>query len=506
MARKIRKSRAENIRWNQMIEALRIMNFGFNNIRLYPPNHSEVVGALKRLIETLGPILEEAEDVGFGFMDELLYIEGSMSIEETVNNQMLVDRFARCRVKYLTLTRGVSLEDLTVLFQILNAEAMKPSGVMPAEQLAAKGVKTIHIVEAEVDDIASKSKAGKRKTLYDWYLRAVETLRSAQDALKSGPDADLKPLYRFVDDMAATMRNKGCEPYLLLPYLGRGLEPHLCHSVNVAILSCAMGDLQRLNSGQMTTMVMSAFLHDMGRVTIPAEWTQDHTPLSPPERQTARQHTDWGFLLLSRHEDVSAQTALLAAHHHGVAPRIALTPEKTAPPGYVPDAYLRIVDIADVYDLGMLGDRYYWKKARPDRILAAIMSRRGARFEPAIVKLLVNCVGFHPVGSLVQLDDGKRGIVVRPNLSNPARPKVYMFDEPDRFPALVRPAPEPAGISEPPGLAAQEPEPVIVDTSELEDSGLGFKRSVVRNLQPTGGLDIPALIEKKKDYLLSYTI
>ncbi|MFA6317770.1 MAG: HD domain-containing protein, partial [Elusimicrobiota bacterium] len=133
--------------------------------------------------------------------------------------------------------------------------------------------------------------------------------------MKAGPDADVKPLYRFVDDMTATMRNKGADPYLLLPYLGRGLDPHLAHSVNVAILAGALGDLQRLNSGQMTSMVMAAFLHDMGRVTIPVEWTQDHTPLSPAERLTARQHAEWGFLLLTRHEDVAPQTALLAAHH-----------------------------------------------------------------------------------------------------------------------------------------------------------------------------------------------
>ncbi|MBI5882964.1 MAG: HD domain-containing protein [Elusimicrobia bacterium] len=503
MARKIRKSRSENIRWNQMIEALRLMNFGLNNIRLYPPGHSEVVGTVKRLVETLGPILEEQEDVGFGFMEELLYIEGSVSIEETVSNQMLVDRFARCRVKYLTFMKGIGVEDLSILLQILNAEAIKPSAVMPAEQLHLKGVKTIHIVEAEVDDIASKSKAGKRKTLYDWYVRGIDALRAAQDGLKAGPDADLKPLYRFVDDMTATMRNKGYEPYLLLPHLGRGLDPHLAHSVNVAVLASALGDLIRLNSGQMTTMVMAAMLHDMGRVTIPLEWTQDHTQLSPAERLTARQHTDWGFLLLTRHEDVAPQTSLIAAHHHGIPPRRVANAEATLPPSYAADIYHRLIDIADVYDLGMISDRYYWKKQRPERILSAVMQRRGARFDPAMVKLLVTCVGFYPVGTLVQLDDGRRGIVVRPNLANPSRPKVYMFEEPETVPTPPPGAPPPA-----PGTPAepQEPEPVILDTSELEQSGLRFKASVVRSLQPLPGLDIPGLLEKKKDYLLSYTI
>jgi hypothetical protein len=134
-------------------------------------------------------------------------------------------------------------------------------------------------------------------------------------------------------------------------------------------------------------------------------------------------------------------------------------------------------------------------------MLAAIMSRRGARFEPALVKLLVTCVGFHPVGTLVQLDDGRRGIVVRPNPANPSRPKVYMFEEPERVPIPMPGSPAPA-----PGAPPPEPEPVIVDTSELEESGLRFKTSVARNIQPPAGLDIPGLLDKKKEFLLSYTI
>ncbi|MBI5210615.1 MAG: HD domain-containing protein [Elusimicrobia bacterium] len=511
MARKIRKSRADNIRWNQMIEALRLMNFGLNSIRLYPPNHSEVAGTLKRLAESFGPIFEEQEDIGFGFMDELLYIEGSMSIEETVANQMLVDRFSRCRVKYLTFMRGVSLEDITTLFLILNAESLKPTDVPPGEQLARKNIQTIHIVEAQVDDIASKSRAGKRKTLFDWYLKAVETLRTAQEALKASPEADLKPLYRFIDDMGATMRNKGIDPYLVLPALSRGLDPHLAHSVNVAILCCALGDMVKLNSGQINTLVTCAFLHDLGRVTIPTEWTRDHTPLSPAERLIARQHADWGFMLLSRHEGIGLPVALLAAHHHddrglGAGHPAAASPTTTAAAGYRPDVFHDILDIADVYELGMLSDKYYWKRQRPERLLAAMLDRRGVRFDPALVKLLIDCVGFYPVGSLVRLDDGRRAVVVRPNPANPARPKVYMFEE--SAPASpVEPASQGvAPASGPPAVESDEPPPVIVDTSELDDSGLAFKRSVVGNIQPPAGLDIGALLDKKKDYLLSYTI
>lgn len=488
MARRARKSRADNQRWEQMVSALRLMNFSFNNIKIYPSTHTEVVGVVTKLLDTLTPVLEEQEDVGFGFMDELLYIEGAVSLEETANNQMLVDRFNRCKVKYLTLRKGLSLEDLLKFFSILNAEAAKPTTEHPGELIDKANIKTIHIVEAEVADLASKSKRGANKTLLDWYVKAAETLAQAQTQLRDNPEADLKPLFRLVDDMMATIRSKGHEPYLLLAAMGRGMDPHVTHGVNVAILCCVLGDLYGLNSGQLNTLCAAAFLHDLGRLTIPVEWTQDHSPLSESDRAIAAQHADWGFLLLLRHKDVPIEIGLLAAHHHpGQGPRKQ---------GDDVDVFQRILNLADTYDLALYGERYYWKKQRRERMLAHLLNKRGVLHEPTLVKLLVNCVGYYPVGSLVRLQDGRRGIVVRPNSANPARPKVYLFEE--RAPAAVS-APNGGGDHE-------EPPPVIADLAELEPSGFAFKASVAAAIAPEPGLDLGAILARKKEYLLSHAL
>jgi len=177
MARRVRKSRAGLERWNQFVQILRDMNFAFNNVRIYPPTHTEVNQVISRLHAALVPLTEELEDVGFGFMDDMLYIEGAMSIDETKKNEMLVERFSKCRVKYMTIMKGVRKEDLLKFFIAITEEAKKDAIGPPAEAVAAKGVEHIHIVEAEVDDVASKSKLARRKTLLDWYRKAVETLQ-----------------------------------------------------------------------------------------------------------------------------------------------------------------------------------------------------------------------------------------------------------------------------------------------------------------------------------------
>ena len=241
----------------------------------------------------------------------------------------------------------------------------------------------MHIVEAEVDDRPAKQ-ATRKKTLLDWYEKAG-VLGLVRDEFQGGKQPDLKPLFRLVDDMTATIRSKGYEPFLLLPLLGQELDAHLAHSVNVAVLSCALADAHGLNSGQINTVTIMAMLHDLGRLTIPVEWTQDHTPLSLAERKIARDHADWGYLLLTR---------------NGMCRRRSLAAIiMTAAPveGGYRGRYHRIWRWLTITTFRF--SERYWKKQRRDRTL--LWSTRGDRHEAVLVKLLV--VGFYPVGSLVRL-------------------------------------------------------------------------------------------------------
>lgn len=478
-----------------MIQALRLMNFAFTNVRTYPANHPEVTSVVAKLHELLVPICEEQEDVGFGFMDALLYIEGAMSLEETANNQMLVDRFSKARVKYLTIMKGVRTEDLIGFFQVVNQESIKPTDESRNDLLEKQKVEHVHIVEAELDDTASKAKTSRKKTLLDWYEKAVTTLGEAQNAIRDNPEADLKALFRVVDDMMATIRNKGADPFLLLPILGGHFDPHLSHAVNVGILSCTLADMYGLNSGQINTICTMAYLHDLGRVIIPPEWAAEHLPLQAEERDVVRQHGDWGFLLLGRHEEISPQLAVLAGRHH-----------QPAQGGYAPDVYHKILAVADAYDLAMSGETYYWKKSRPDRTLRMLLARAGRSHDPTVVKLLANAVGFFPVGSVVELDTGEPAIVVRANPGNAGRPRVWLYNAEPAAPPPPAPGETAPAVALNPDGTPEEPPPVIVDLAELEEGGLRYKRSVARSIPPPPGVDVKALLDKKKEYLLSYSL
>jgi len=484
-----------------MVSCLRLMNIAFTNVRIYPPSHPEVMSTLVKLHNIVHPLVEELEDIGFGFMDEMLYLEGAMSLEETAGNQMLVDRFTKCRVKYLTFTKGITQEDLITFFQVLNAEATTPAKERPREILEEKGVRTIHIVEAELAELAG-GKFAKKTTLLDWYEKAVATYKNAVDQYRQALPVDFKLLYRHIDDMTATIKNKGHEPYLLLPILGKGLDAHACHSVNVSILACALGQAYGLNTGQVNTLSICAFLHDLGRLIIPPGWTQRERPSTPDERGMARQHAVWGGLFLLCKTELPPQMGVLADRHHAVLPAAAVSG------GYVPDVFHKIIAAADYYDMASVSDKYYWKKHRQDRILHKMLNHREKNFDPAILKLLANCVGFYPAGTLVRLQDGQKGIIVRSNSVHLARPKVYLY-EADKAPdplAETLPADTSAQTPEAGAIAREEPPPPIADLVELNEAGTGFRNSIVSVLSPSGTRDPRKILERRKVFLLSHSL
>jgi len=494
MGRRIRKSRAHLKHWNELVSTVKLMNFAYTNISIYPATHSEVRDVVTRFHAQMRPIFEEQEDLGIGFMDGVLYIEGAMSIEETRSNEMLIDRIKLCRLKYTTFSKNASVEELLQFFGLINEAAKNKNHAAIPELLDEAGIEHVSVVEAAADEEAQKSHGGKRKTLFDWYEKVIESLTGFHKQLLDNAKADVRPLYRLADDMMATIRTKGHDPFLLLPVMGRNLDPHMSHNVNVGIYAGILGYQYGLNAGQIQTLVVAAFLHDLGRCIIPVEWAEDKQNLSLFERAVVSQHPAWSFLLLTRNSDIPAPIALLAAHHHE-HPR---NPSKGT--GYVPDVLHKVLNIVDAYDLASPSDKIYWNKHRSDRYLKSILKKRGDWYDPSIAKALIQMVGYYPVGSLVRLADGQRGVVVRSDPSHVGRPTVYLFEAP--APPVKEKTEAEKGIE----IEDIGPLPALADLMELKDKGLGFKNEVAGSLAESAELDARAIIDAKKEHLLSHQL
>jgi HD-GYP domain-containing protein (c-di-GMP phosphodiesterase class II) len=486
MPKRVRKSRAGLKHWKKLVTALKLMNFVATNVKIYPPTHSEVRSVVAKLRETLQPVFADSDDIGYGFMDELLYIEGAMSIEETQNNEDLVEVFTKCRIKYVTLTKDVSEEELLGFFVAMNDTAQSAEPKPVTDLLAEQAIRTINIVESEADDEAGKGRQGRRRTLLDWYDKVLDIVTAVQEDLRKNPDADLRPIYHVVDDMMATMRTKGYEPFLLLPGMTRELHPHHGHAINTAIYCGALGELYGLNSGQIQTLCVGAFLHDLGRCIIPVEWAADAAPLTLFERAVVNQHPSWSFLLLTRHKELPPAIALLSAYHHA---RPAAS-KKTG--RYFPDILQKILHTADAFDLAQFSDHFYWKRRPSRRMLLSMLRRRGVWYDAPLVKVLTQMVGLYPVGTPLELNDGRKGIVVRSDPASVARPRLYMYEADVDKPELA------------PG--EEEPDPEILDLMDLTEDELGYKYEVEHVLSAGSEINVVQLLDRRREHLLGHKL
>jgi HD-GYP domain-containing protein (c-di-GMP phosphodiesterase class II) len=121
----------------------------------------------------------------------------------------------------------------------------------------------------------------------------------------------------------------------------------------------------------------------------------------------------------------------------------------------------RIVTIADVYDALTTPRCYRPEVYSPVDALKIMWKESGVHFDPILFKVFVNAIGIYPIGSLVQLDDDKLGVVCE----TPASPK--LLDRPKVF-----------------SIAPDGERGDAINLSERDEKTGGFKRSIVRCLDP----------------------
>jgi hypothetical protein len=159
------------------------------------------------------------------------------------------------------------------------------------------------------------------------------------------------------------------------------------HSERVAELSARLGLRLSLPPEMMRGLHQGAFLHDVGKISVPDQVLNKAGELSPDEWAMIERHPEVGWDLVSRAE--SLRGALSAIRHHH---------ERWDGTGY-PDHLAgtdiphqgRIVAVADVWD-ALTSDRAYRPAWEVDRAVSHIAAASGSLFDPEVVEAFLDVV------------------------------------------------------------------------------------------------------------------
>ncbi|MDR1945737.1 MAG: HD-GYP domain-containing protein [Desulfovibrio sp.] len=214
---------------------------------------------------------------------------------------------------------------------------------------------------------------------------------------------------------------------LCIPRIRRGDNYTYTHCANVAVLLASFALRSGAGGKQVVAYALAGLLHDLGMALLPVALLNAKRKLSDTEKTLVRRHPKLGCDLMSSIGTVHDEIARAAFEHHerynGSGYPRGLSGDAISVMGH-------IAGIADTYDA--LSSRRPYKGALfPHRTLGIMYQMRKKQFHPVILEKFVRLVGIYPVGSVVELQDGYRGVVTGSNYANPIQPVVTLALDPD---------------------------------------------------------------------------
>lgn len=201
------------------------------------------------------------------------------------------------------------------------------------------------------------------------------------------------------------------------------------HSLNVAVLSVAIGLGIGLNRDTLNALGVSAVLHDIGKKFISKELLEKKGSLTQEEFEIVKEHSQLGYSYIRENFNLSSVSNVGILQHH----------ERFNGTGYPLGkkekditAFARILAVVDVYD-ALSSKRPYHEAQLPHIALEFIENEAGILFDPDVTKVFSKKISPYPVGMEVELSNGMKGLVAKNFEGGASRPLIKSVNENGQF-------------------------------------------------------------------------
>jgi HD-GYP domain-containing protein (c-di-GMP phosphodiesterase class II) len=192
------------------------------------------------------------------------------------------------------------------------------------------------------------------------------------------------------------------------------------HNINVATISLLIGLALGLPREEMDDLGTGAMLHDVGKLKVPLSILNKDGKLTDQEFAEMKSHPTYGYDILVKSKGISERARMIALQHH----------EKFQGGGYPKrlkgteiSLFARICAVADVYD-ALTTDRPYRVAMSPYEAMKILTAGMDNHFDPAVLGAFIRKFSLYPAGSLVALNDGSVGLVLKNNPVSVIRPVI----------------------------------------------------------------------------------
>lgn len=198
------------------------------------------------------------------------------------------------------------------------------------------------------------------------------------------------------------------------------------HSINVCTLSLMSGIIMGYDDAKLRELGVGALLHDIGKTSLNKELLSKSASLSQQEHIEMQKHSEYGFNILRKYDEISLLSAHIAYQHHEFWDGQGY-PRKLA--GYDIHEYARIVAAVNVYD-SLISGGSHQSPYSANQAISVLKRMAGMQLDPVCVNALIANIAVYPIASIIKLNTGEIALVIDVNREAPSRPKIrIVFDK-----------------------------------------------------------------------------
>jgi len=404
----------------EMRNFVNLLYVSLRNARIYGVNNDAFLQPLRKLVEILNSLLPLEGELSLRLVDCYLFVNEQrlrFDIEGFLSYGRLVEDLKTHKIGSILFREALKMEDLQVfipLFLALDPNAAEPSMIL-GEELLRRGISNIAVEGLTATNLsASRADAEGRELARTTFLKGIANIRGVLEKIGTSQRIEMKGSKRVVQSLVDLIMNE--DLFILGLTSIKNFDDYTAnHSVNVSILSIALGSRLGYSKSQLFKLGMAAFLHDIGKVRIPEEVVKKPSALNEEEFKIMALHPYHGVIPLMRLKglsDLVLQSMVASFEHHlnydlSGYPSLSRSRKLTL--------FSRIIRIADSFD-AMTTARVYRPNPRlPDQALAIMMDEAGTSYDPLLLRVFVNTIGIYPRGTLLLFHTGEVGMVMEVN-------------------------------------------------------------------------------------------
>ncbi len=254
------------------------------------------------------------------------------------------------------------------------------------------------------------------------YALNISYLRENFEAIIAGGGSECQDL--LLENCESLFKSKtSLELFDLLGNMRTVGDAVYAHSLNVALISRAIGKWLQLDKADLNTLTLAGLLHDIGKTQIPENILNKPGKYTPEEWELVKSHTLSGAELL-KNKGFDSRIPLAALQHH----------ERADGSGYPHglsdheiDAFASIIAIADVYD-GMTCSRAYRDPLCSFQVIYEFEKEGLQKYNTKCILTFLQRYAAIYNNSRAILNDATSGRVVYINKNNLSRPIIQLDD------------------------------------------------------------------------------